>query len=449
MLVGKKYYLRFYIVLSKMGLIDSMKSRKKINIFKISWDFNITLSEKLNYKRFNKNFEKILFGIFPLALILQYFIMYIYRADILTNFQNFPITLNILLFWLLVVIISAREIAIEPQISQEFINDLFNSCKELLEIEEVLGSKLTFELLNEQILISDEIDIDSRYSRTKGYYSLFYNEEYNKIQNKTVLVLGAGALGCYISLSLSMYGVRKLIVADYDIIEPSNLNRQILYTESDVGKEKINVLSEKIHKYNSDVQVVPISIKVSSVEELEKIVAEYGSIDFIVKAIDTPIDIIKIVNQFAVSHKISYISGGFNGYYLIIDNIYIPTIGSCFGCRNINKDINKYTLSDKTKWPTTPEMPAILGGIMTNLIIKIFLGCYNETLIDNAYVYNMRNHALSQEKYVLENGECPICKKNNKVKDNNIRAKTFIRSVCFCLLSGGVAFYLLLGSSLL
>ncbi|TVW72542.1 ThiF family adenylyltransferase, partial [Streptococcus pneumoniae] len=132
--------------------------------------------------------------------------------------------------------------------------------------------------------------MDSRYSRTKGYYSLFYNEEYNKIQNKTVLVLGAGALGCYISLSLSMYGVRKLIVADYDIIEPSNLNRQILYTESDVGKEKINVLSQKIHKYNSDVQVVPISIKVSSVEELENIVAEYGSIDFIVKAIDTPID---------------------------------------------------------------------------------------------------------------------------------------------------------------
>ncbi|WP_226373107.1 MULTISPECIES: hypothetical protein [Streptococcus] len=82
---------------------------------------------------------------------------------------------------------------------------------------------------------------------------------------------------------------------------------------------------------------------------------------------------------------------------------------------------------------------------MTNLIIKIFLGCYNEILIDNAYVYNMRNHALSQEKYVLENGECPICKKNNKVKDNNIRAKTFIRSVCFCLLSGGVAFLSAIG----
>ena len=334
---------------------------------------------------------------------------------------------------------SMREIAIESQISQEFINDLFNSCKELLEIEEVLGSELTFELLNEQILISDEIDIDSRYSRTKGYYSLFYDEDYKKIQDKTVLVLGAGALGCYISLSLSMYGVKKLIVVDYDIIESSNLNRQILYSESDVGKEKINVLSEKIHKYNSDVQLVPISIKIASVEDLEKIVAEYGSIDFIVKAIDTPIDIIKIVNQFAVLHKIPYVSGGFNGCYLIIDNIYIPTISCCFGCRNISKDINKYKLSDKTKWPTTPEMPAILGGIMTNLIVKIFLGCYNEILIDNAYVYNMRTHALIQEKYVLEDGECPVCKKNNKVKDNNTRLKTFIRLVCFFLLSGGVA----------
>lgn len=43
--------------------------------------------------------------------------------------------------------------------------------------------------------------------------------------------------------------------------------------------------------------------------------------------------------------------------------IYIPTISSCFACRSINLGISKYNLSKKTKWPTTPEMPAILGGI--------------------------------------------------------------------------------------
>lgn len=82
---------------------------------------------------------------------------------------------------------------------------------------------------------------------------------------------------------------------------------------------------------------------------------------------------------------------------------------------------------------------------MTNLIVKIFLECYDEIIIDNAYIYNMRTHALIQEKYVLEDGECPVCKKNNKVKDNNTRLKKFIRSVCFCLLSGGVAFLSTIG----
>lgn len=335
---------------------------------------------------------------------------------------------------------SMQEIAIEPIILQEFINDLFSNCKELLEIEEVLGSKLTYKLLSEQILVPYEIDINSRYSRTEGYYSLFYDADYNQIQDKTVLVLGAGALGSYISLSLSMYGVKKLIVVDFDIIEPSNLNRQILYTELDVGKEKIDILSKKIHEYNSDVQVVPISNKVNSIKELERIVEEYGSVDFIVKAIDTPIDIVKIVNQFSVLNKIPYISGGFNGCYLIIDNIYIPAISSCFACRSINLGISKYNLSKKTKWPTTPEMPAILGGIMTSFIIKIFLGYYHEILIDNSYVYNMSNHVISQEKYVLEDGKCPICKKNNKVESTYQRVKIIIQAFCFCLSSVGVAF---------
>ena len=105
-IVGEKYYLKFYSAISKMGLIDSIKS-KKLNIFKISLDFNIVLSEKLIYRKFNKNFERILFGIFPLSLFFLSFLIYAYWIDIFTNFQSFPISLNVLLYWWLVVIISA------------------------------------------------------------------------------------------------------------------------------------------------------------------------------------------------------------------------------------------------------------------------------------------------------------------------------------------------------
>ena len=104
--VGEKYYLKFYAVVRRIGLLDYQKSRR-LNIFKISWDFNIILSEKLIYKRFNKNFEKVLFSVFPVALIFQCLFMYVYRLEILTNIQNFSISLNTLFLWWLVVIISA------------------------------------------------------------------------------------------------------------------------------------------------------------------------------------------------------------------------------------------------------------------------------------------------------------------------------------------------------
>lgn len=63
------------------------------------------------------------------------------------------------------------------------------------------------------------------------------------------------------------------------------------------------------------------------------------------------------------------------------------------------------------KWPTTPEMPSILGGIMTSFIIKILLGYIDEVSTDKAYIYSLRNHTLSQEDYILRRGECSICKK--------------------------------------
>lgn len=59
-------------------------------------------------------------------------------------------------------------------------------------------------------------------------------------------------------------------------------------------------------------------------------------------------------------------------------------------------------------------MSAILGVIMTNLIVKIFLGYYHEILNDNIYVYNLGNHTLYPEKYILENSTCLVCKKITK-----------------------------------
>jgi len=79
----------------------------------------------------------------------------------------------------------------------------------------------------------------------------------DKLHKKTVGVAGCGGLGSNIAISLVRSGVGRLILADFDIIEASNLNRQ-QYTQDDIGKLKVNVLSSYLKKINPRISIVTI-----------------------------------------------------------------------------------------------------------------------------------------------------------------------------------------------
>jgi molybdopterin/thiamine biosynthesis adenylyltransferase len=75
--------------------------------------------------------------------------------------------------------------------------------------------------------------------------------------NAKVLYIGAGGLGCPALQYLAAAGVGTLGIMDDDTVEASNLARQILYTEQDIGKQKAVVAAEKLHALNSDVRCIP------------------------------------------------------------------------------------------------------------------------------------------------------------------------------------------------
>ncbi|MBM3412259.1 MAG: dinucleotide-utilizing protein [Bacteroidetes bacterium] len=84
----------------------------------------------------------------------------------------------------------------------------------------------------------------------------FGNEGQQKLNSASVLVIGAGGLGCPALLYLAAAGVGKIGVVDGDVVDISNLNRQVLYGESDVGKSKVGVAVERIRQkyYNIAVE---------------------------------------------------------------------------------------------------------------------------------------------------------------------------------------------------
>ena len=107
-------------------------------------------------------------------------------------------------------------------------------------------------------LTSEEVE---RYDRQMLQFSLIdkacvHSHVYQeRLKSSTVVMFGMGGWGTWCSLLLALAGIGKLRLVDGDNVELSNINRQVLYTTSDIGKEKVIAAKERIHEYNPNVKV--------------------------------------------------------------------------------------------------------------------------------------------------------------------------------------------------
>lgn len=105
----------------------------------------------------------------------------------------------------------------------------------------------------------------------------------NQLKNKTVAIVGIGGVGGYVAESLARSGVGKLILVDYDVVDETNINRQIIALHSTIGKEKVSLMEERIHDICEDTQVVSYRIMYGE-ENRYDIFSE--KIDFLVDVCD-------------------------------------------------------------------------------------------------------------------------------------------------------------------
>ncbi|QQQ87513.1 sulfur carrier protein ThiS adenylyltransferase ThiF [Peptacetobacter hiranonis] len=126
-----------------------------------------------------------------------------------------------------------------------------------------------------------------------------------------VAILGLGGLGSNIASSLARIGVGKLILADFDVVEPSNLNRQN-YFINDIGKLKTEATKENIERINPFVDITLVNEKISK-ENMEL----FSEADIIVEAFDNPNCKAEISNYVLIHMRDKYLvaSSGMAGYY--------------------------------------------------------------------------------------------------------------------------------------
>jgi len=84
----------------------------------------------------------------------------------------------------------------------------------------------------------------------------FWGEENQKIiSNASILIAGVGGLGCVLAETLTRAGIGRLILIDSDIVELTNLNRQILFDQNDIGKPKVEIAQQKLKMINPELEV--------------------------------------------------------------------------------------------------------------------------------------------------------------------------------------------------
>jgi len=137
------------------------------------------------------------------------------------------------------------------------------------------------------------------------------------LRNANVLIVGMGGLGNPVALYLAAAGIGKLLIADGDQIDITNLQRQILFNENDVGNNKVDVAAEKLQQNNSDVNIEVID------EMLDEELCDYyfPQVDVILDCTDN-ITTRYLINQKCIEHSIPLIIGaatGFDGQQLVVD----------------------------------------------------------------------------------------------------------------------------------
>lgn len=113
---------------------------------------------------------------------------------------------------------------------------------------------------------------------------LLLGEDYKKIRELTVLILGLGGVGSYVVESLARLGVKKLVLVDFDTISLTNINRQMEALTSTIGKYKADVLKERVLDIHPTCEVVTLKDRVT----LETVASLFREpIDYLVDACDT------------------------------------------------------------------------------------------------------------------------------------------------------------------
>ncbi|MFC2010794.1 ThiF family adenylyltransferase [Chloroflexota bacterium] len=201
----------------------------------------------------------------------------------------------------------------------------------------------------------------TRYNR-QIIYEGFGEEGQRKLKESHVIIAGVGGLGCTVSTYFACAGVGHITIIDCDTVELSNLNRQILHWDENIGEKKITSAAQKLGRLNPSIEVVPLHMQITK-DNVRDVIT--GS-DLVIDALDN-FTTRFILNWACVAENIPFIHGGISGLSGQVTTI-IPGETPCLACISPQKP------KESKPFPVFGVTSAFIAIIQATEAIKLLAG---------------------------------------------------------------------------
>ena len=224
-------------------------------------------------------------------------------------------------------------------------------------------------------------------------------EGQEKFRRSKVLIIGVGGLGCPVAMQLAAAGIGTIELVDYDVVEASNLQRQVLYTERDLGKPKAECAARRLKEMNSECEVLVYPWKLTQ-ENCVQLFAEY---DIIVDATDN-FDTRYLISDACVELNKPHVYGAIYEFYGQV--AILGGQGPCLRCLSDPERDPRQPISARKVGVLAP-VPGVIGSLQACEVLKYIAGA-GQCLTGSMIFLDMLTMQFDRVE-LSKNPRCPLC----------------------------------------
>jgi molybdopterin/thiamine biosynthesis adenylyltransferase len=269
--------------------------------------------------------------------------------------------------------------------------------------------------------ILDEYEL-SRWERNINFFGSYARLDENKyemqrkLRDCRVALLGLGGLGSHLLFDMAALGIGNVRAVEFDRVELSNLNRQILYRESDIGQPKLERAVERIKEFNSRINIDPVELKISSVEDVVDVIT---GADVVICVADRPkVEIVNWVNEACVRTGIPLTTGGLDTQRAVYYTV-VPGHTGCVQCwrRQVAEtdELSHALLTEKTERQISGDKAAfgplvtMTTGFLLGELVRLVTGIAPPVAAGRLMELRFLDYTMSEAEHWDRSEDCTVC----------------------------------------